>query len=69
MKVIISLKNGRKSKLDDVRMIKPLVNEHKIIVEYKQVCSFEFIDDKPKLQKVKWYIDKQELENIEIIEL
>ena len=69
MKVKVTLKNGIDRVFDGVRMIKPLVNENKIIIEYKEVCQFEYLDDKPKLQKVKWYIEKLELENIEIIEI
>ena len=69
MKVKIKFENGNVITLDDVRMIKPLVNENEIIIEYKEVCAFQFIDDKPKLQRVKWYIEKQELKSIEITEL
>ena len=52
MKVKVTLKNGFETTLDDVRTIKPLVNENTIIIVYK----------KPK---VKWYIDKSVLKNIE----
>lgn len=69
MKVEVTFKNGLKRKYDDVRMIKPLVNENAIIIEYKEVCAFQFIDDKPKLQSVKYCIEKQELIRIGIIEL
>lgn len=69
MKVKVTLKNGIARVFDDVRVIKPLVNEPKVIIVYKDVCQFEFMDDKPKLQQVKWYIEKQELENIEILEI
>lgn len=69
MKVNVILKNGIEKTLDDVRVIKPLVNENKIIIVYKDICKFQYIDDKPKLQSVKWYIDKMELKNIKILEV
>lgn len=69
MKVKVTLKNGIETILNDVRVIKPLVNESQVIIVYKDVCQFEYIDDKPKLQMIKWYIYKQEIEKIEIIEL
>ena len=50
-------------------MIKPLVNDNEIIIENKEVCAFQFIDKKSKLQKVKTNINKYEIENIEITEL
>lgn len=69
MKVKVTLKNGIARVFDDVRVIKPLVNEPKVIIVYKEVCQFEFMDDKPKLQQVKWYIDNMVLKKIEILEI
>lgn len=69
MKVKIKYKNGNVITFDDVRMIKPLVNDNEIIIENKEVCAFQFIDKKSKLQKVKTNINKYEIENIEITEL
>lgn len=69
MKVKIEYKNGDVITFDDVRMIKTLVNDNEIIIENKEVCAFQFIDKKPKLQKVKTSINKYEIENIEITEL
>ena len=56
MKVKVTLKNGIETILNDVRVIKPLVNEPQVIIVYKDVCQFEYIDDKRKLQMIKWYI-------------
>ena len=44
MKVKVTLKNGIETILNDVRVIKPLVNEPQVIIVYKDVCQFEYID-------------------------
>ena len=69
MKVKITLNNGNKINYDDVTTIKTLANDNKIVIENKEVCQFQFIDTKPKLQKVKTYINKYEIEKIEILEV
>lgn len=69
MKVKITLNNGNKINYNDVTTIKTLANDNKIVIENKEVCQFQFIDKKPKLQKVKTYINKYEIEKIEILEV
>lgn len=69
MKVVVTHKSGIREILDDVKMIKTLTTRNEIIIENKQICQFQFIDKKPKLQKVKTYINKYEIEKIEILEV
>lgn len=69
MKVVVTHKSGIREILDDVRMIKTLTTRNEIIIENKQVCQFQFIDDKPKKQKVQHCLDKSTIEKIEILEV
>lgn len=69
MKVAVTYKSGIRQIIDNVKMIKPLVTRNEIIIENKQLCQFEFIDDKPKKQKVQHCLDKSTIEKIEILEV
>ena len=69
MKVKIKLKNGTRKKYDDVKMIKELSNNNEIVIANKEVCAFQFMDNKPRLQIVKTCINKYEIKNIKISEL
>ena len=69
MKVVVTHKSGIREILDDVRMIKPLVTRNEIIIENKQICQFQFVDDKPKNQKVQHCLDKSTIEKIEILDV
>ena len=69
MKVVVTYKNGIREILDDVRIIKTLTTRNEIIIENKQICQFQFIDDKPRNQKVQHCLDKSTIEKIEILEV
>lgn len=69
MKVAVTYKSGIRQIIDNVKMIKPLVTRNEIIIENKQVCQFQFIDDKPRNQKVQHCFDKYLIEKIEILEV